>query len=72
MHSPTPGCDTSGAPETAPALVVSAPVGLVLAANGAFCAHTGYVENDILGRPLHTGKADQSLVTPTPTIVASG
>ena len=45
---------SSGAPETTPALVVSAPVGLVLAANGAFCAHTGYVENDILGRPLHT------------------
>ena len=39
-----------GAP---PSLVVSAPGGLVLAANGAFYAHSGYNEEELIGVPLH-------------------
>ena len=38
----------------APALVVSAPAGLVLAANEAFCRHSGYKEEEILSTPLRS------------------
>ena len=38
--------------EESPALVVSVPAGLVLAANDAFCEHTGYSEEQLLGQPL--------------------
>ena len=48
MASSFPG-DTSC---RAPALVVSAPGGLVLAANAAFCQHTGYADSAIVGMPL--------------------
>ena len=35
-----------------PALVVSAPAGLVLGANDVFCQHSGYSEVELLGQPL--------------------
>jgi len=34
------------------ALVVSAPGGLVLAANAAFCSHSSYTEAELIGQPL--------------------
>ena len=37
-----------------PALVVSAPAGLVLATNGAFREHSGYADNDLIGQPLRS------------------
>ena len=43
---------TALAGKAAPAVVVSAPAGLVLAANGTFCAHTGYAEDQLVGKPL--------------------
>ena len=36
----------------APALVVSSPAALIIAANEAFCDHIGYVEAELLGQPL--------------------
>ena len=42
------------ATEKAGALVVSAPGGLVLAANAHFCEHSGYSEAELLGQPLRS------------------
>jgi len=36
----------------APVLVVSSPAALIIAANEAFCAHSGYSEAELLGQPL--------------------
>jgi len=36
----------------APAFVVSSPAALIIAANDAFCAHSGYMEAELLGQPL--------------------
>ena len=53
--------------EESPALVVSVPAGLVLAANDAFCEHTGYSEEQLIGQPL---RVLQPPTVPTSLIAA--